>query len=118
MLIIMKQLHSIFLSIIPVYFAFMKCYRGKKRPNKNRLQACKRSACKTVKRCHPVLFGDVFGWTRSDQDLKPSCYSKTETDLILLKKTGHGGTGVPVIQETRKKFTFKNVLMSLAPHVS
>lgn len=64
-----------------------------------------------------VLFEDVFGWSRGDPGLKPSCDSETGTDLILLKETGHGGTGVPVSQETRRKFMFQNVLMPLT-HVS
>lgn len=68
-----------------------------------------------MRRRRPVLFEDVFGWSRGDPGLKPSCYSETGTGLILLKETGHGATGVPVTQETRRKFTFKNVLMSLTP---
>lgn len=64
------------------------------------------------------MFEDVFGWSRGDLGPKASCYTETGTDLILLKETGHGGTGVPVTQETRRKLTFKNVLMSFTPHVS
>lgn len=49
-----------------------------------------------------VLIEDVFGWSRGDPGLKPSCDSETGTDLILLKEPGHGGTGVPVSQETQE----------------
>lgn len=49
--------------------------------------------------------------------LKPSCDSETGTELILLKGTDHSGAGVPITQETHRKFIFKNVLMPLT-HMS
>lgn len=61
--------------------------------------------------CEVFCFEDVLGWSRGDPGLKPSRDSETGTDLILLKETGHGGTGVPATQETCRESIFKNVLM-------
>lgn len=70
----MKQLYSIFLSIITVYFAFMKCYRGEKTSEQEQITGLQK---KCLHNCEAVLSCSVWGCVWLDQKLPGS-----ETELL------------------------------------